>query len=278
MLSDPEAHIVAMLPSAFNELIESGLRSLPNLLSSFMVAPPTRAAAETYTASAHAVPSGDIEISEDFGIAVVTARGIITPYASELWERAVDPRGLANTLRSLAARGDIRTIVLYIDSPGGHAIGLPELSSAMAEVRKEVELIAYGDKLIASAAYWMAAGCDAIFAAPSAAIGSIGVYCPIYSFEGLIEKLGIKLNLFRDGSLKGLGLFGKELTKEEADHIEAGVIEISKEFKGFVRERRGNVADFTMQGQCHDGKHCPELGLADGMFNSLSELVADLVA
>lgn len=265
ILQSPQSRIIAMVPEAFDALMVSGFSRKSK-------------APESRQGASRGMHDSLVEISQDFGIAVVTVKGIITPYADDLWwECAVDPRGLANTLRQLAGRGDLKTIVLHIDSPGGHALGLIELAAAMAQVRERVQLVAYGDKLIASAAYWAAAGCDAIFAAPSAAIGSIGVYCPIYTFEKYLKNLGVKLHLFRDGDLKGLGLFGKELTPEESAHIDEGVQKISRQFKGYVRERRGAVADDTMRGQCHDGDECVALNLVDGNYHSLSELVSDLM-
>jgi len=275
LLSDPDNLILALLPSAFNDLVESAVRDMPSLLGSLFGGPPQREARIQSKSLALGVPESMIEVNSEMGVAIVTVKGMITPYADELWEAAVDPRGLGLTMRELADRGDIHTIFSYIESPGGHALGMSELDETMTYVRSKVKLIAYTDKLMASAAYWYGANHHEIYASPSAPVGSIGVYSASYSFEDMIGKLGIKLNLVRDGKLKGMGIFGKDLTADELAYIEEGVQKISKQFKGKVRERRGAVTDDTMQGQCFDGDEGQAALLTDGVYKSLLDLIVD---
>lgn len=128
--------------------------------------------------------------------------------------------------------------------------------------------------MAASAAYWYASAHDEIYGATSSMPGSIGVFSALYEFSGLMGKLGIGLHLFRDGALKGMGLFGKSLTDVEAAHIQAGVDKVSAEFKGFVRARRPGIADATMQGQVFDGDEAIAARLLDGHVDDLADLIA----
>ncbi|MHA1544617.1 MAG: S49 family peptidase [Alphaproteobacteria bacterium] len=275
LLSDPDNLILALLPSAYNDLVESAVREMPSVFGSLFGGQIQRETKVQTKSLALGIPESMIEVNSEMGAAVVTIKGMITPYADELWERAVDPRGIGATYRELADRGDIHTIFSFIESPGGHALGMTELDETMEYVRSKVKLIAYTDKLMASAAYWFGANHHEIYSAASAPVGSIGVYSASYSFDEMISKLGIKLNLVRDGKLKGMGIFGKELTSDELAYIEEGVQKISVQFKGKVKERRGAVADETMQGQCFDGDECQELLLTDGVYKSLLDLVVD---
>ena len=88
------------------------------------------------------------------------------------------------------------------------------------------------------------------------------------------DKLGIKMNVFRDGDLKGMGVFGKELTELEGDYLQDRVMECSERFKGFVRDRRPGIADETMQGQTFESRNARELNLIDGVFSDLAFLVS----
>lgn len=282
IMSDPALGRLALHPPAFNAIVENMLRDIPANMLSGLFSPMGRARDDRpeEVSLAHGVQGDLIEADPELGAAVVTIKGIITPYADEYrWSGydAADPRGIAATLRSLASQ--VGTIFLYIDSPGGHALWLVELAEVMAEIRAGgTKLIAFSDVLCASAAYWIAAGCHEIYASPTAQIGSIGVYLAFYSFEELIGKMGIKLHLFRDGMFKGMGLFGKPVTDEEKELLELGVAECSAEFKGYVRGRRGKVVEAAMQGQCLDGRDCIEAKLVDGTFPSLAELVSSKLA
>jgi len=286
LLANHEMAIMAILPSALNEWVERALteHGIPELLAMAGIGSAPAAARETPDAAREkartraearrsAMDSGDMLISGDHGIAVLTLEGVMSPY----YAGAADPRGIAATVRQLGADPGIRTIILDIDSPGGHATHIRELGQTIRAVSeagtRTVAHVGPG-AMAASAAYWTAASADEIYGATSSMPGSIGVFSALYEFSGLLGKLGVTLQLFRDGSLKGMGLFGKSLTADESAHIQAGVDKVSAEFKSFVRARRPGISDATMQGQVFDGDAAIDARLLDGHVDDLYDLLA----
>ena len=56
--------------------------------------------------------------------------------------------------------------------------GTPELAQAVADASRDKFVYAFSAGQMCSAAYWVASQCDAIYATPSARVGSIGVILP----------------------------------------------------------------------------------------------------
>ena len=283
LFKDRDMALMAILPSALNEWVESALSEygLPDLLamaglgggSGKSAAGDQAKERERAESRRHAMDPDSIQVSEAHGIAVVRVEGTISPY----YYNSVDPRGLASTVRALGANPLIRTVILDLDSPGGHAVYVRELGSAIREVGDQgTRTIAHigPGAMAASAAYWIAASADEIHASTAGMVGSIGVFSALYEFSGMLGKLGISLKLFRDGPLKGMGIFGKSLTDDEAAHVQAGVDKVSAEFKGFIRARRPGIAEETMHGQVFDGDESITARLIDGHVEDLAELVA----
>lgn len=290
LFKDRDLALMAIHPPALNEWIENaisqhGIPSLMEMAGNVGLLPGPKDQAQKVSQhrlkatlqNAHdsrlAMDPADIQISAEHGIALVNISGTISPYYYD----SADPRGIAGTIRELGAAPDIRTIVLNIDSPGGHATYVRELGAAIREVSVQgTRTVAHvgAGSMAASAAYWIAASADEIYGSTASMVGSIGVFSAMYQFSGMLGKLGITLNLFRDGALKGMGIFGKELTAEEGAHIQAGVDKVSAEFKGFIRARRPGIEESTMQGQVFDGDEGIDAKLLDGHVEDLTDLVA----
>jgi protease-4 len=112
------------------------------------------------------------------------------------------PRGrvggdtLSRLIRKARMDDRIKALVLRVDSPGGSPI-------ASELIRHELELAQISGKPVvasmagvaASGGYWISATADEIWAAPTTITGSIGVFAPLPTFEGVMKEIGIN----RDG-------------------------------------------------------------------------------
>jgi signal peptide peptidase SppA len=211
------------------------------------------------------------------GVAVVPIYGALAKNLSA-WEEecggGTDLNAIQHAFNQAIAHDEIHTIILDIDSPGGEVTGIPELASAIAAAPKPV--LAFTDASMASAAYWLGAAASAIVATPSARLGSIGVYMAWLDERVRMELEGITLQFFAAGKHKGIGLPGRELTAEDRALLQAGVDATYAEFTGFVRARRGEVADETMQGQMFTGPEAQARHLVNTTVQSFDELLASL--
>ena len=161
-----------------------------------------------------------------------------------------DVSQLLADVRALAKDDTIRSVVLDIDSPGGSVAGTPELANAVAQLASVKPVIAWTGGLMASAAYWLAAGASAIYAAQGASVGSIGVYMPFLDLSRMYSAAGVEVDVIKPDELtyKGAGFPGTSLTPEQREQMVERSREIYTDFAGFVASRR-RVAPETMRGQ-----------------------------
>jgi len=154
----------------------------------------------------------------------------------------------------------INHLILHLDSPGGMVCGIAEAAERLADLRTSgVTLTAYTDTLACSAAYWLAAACDEIIAAPSAMVGSIGCICLCLDNSGLYEKLGLKPEYFvNEGSeAKLFGRSGLPWSDEARASFQESVDLVGAEFKAHISERRPGITDADMNGDAWDAGTAP---------------------
>lgn len=225
------------------------------------------------------VSGGEINLESmviEDGVAIIPVGGVMGRKLTgfEKGSGAVDTLDIATDIREAAENPDVHTLLFDIDSPGGMVNGTPELASMIAGVSKRK--FAYTAAMCASAAYWVAAAADQIWAAPSAVVGSIGVYLPSYDVTGMYQQQGVKVDLFRDGKFKGMGFPGTSLTPEQKQMLQARVEEIGTQFRGWIRERRGDIDNEDMQGQTFSAQVAQNKGLIDAITDDWRTTLAQV--
>lgn len=177
-------------------------------------------------------------------------------------------------LAKMAARPDVETILIHVDSPGGSVIGVQETADMVYGIRKST--VTYADAMMASAGFYIGSQSDRVLAAPSAIIGSVGVYTTRYTYD--VSRDGYTAELFRDGSLKADGVDGIPLTDEQRQHIQQQVAYIGAQFRQTVLRTRSGVSMADMQGQSFYGSQAAEKGMVTGLANSIEDVIAELNA
>ena len=165
-------------------------------------------------------------------------------------------------------------IVFDINSDGGTTEGVEELADKIRGLK--IETIAYSSGSMNSAAYWIASASNRLVVAPSASVGSIGVYLAYMDQSAAAAAAGIKPVVISSGPLKGMGIPGLSLTEEQAAYLQAEVNAIAADFKAAVRLKRSLVKDEDMQGQSMQGKVAIAKGLATGSAPTLKALLTSL--
>ncbi len=171
----------------------------------------------------------------------------------------------------------VSKVVLDFNSPGGSVTGTPETAARVAALRETKEIHAYVSTLCASAAYYIASQADLIAAAPSATVGSIGVYIAILDESKALEFQGLSVELIKAGRLKGMGASFKPLSDEERGILQGSVDRIWADFKTACTTLR-DIGEGDMQGQCFDGTEAKGRKLVDELTHaSLDEYVSRLL-
>lgn len=126
--------------------------------------------------------------------AVVHLTGLIT-YDIEFQPYAVSTKLFAETMRGLAADETVKSIIMFVDSPGGTVVGLPEAADAVWQARQTKKVTAVVDVLCASAAYYIASQASEITALPSGVgVGSIGVRMMHMECSRAMDAAGISVS------------------------------------------------------------------------------------
>jgi len=214
------------------------------------------------------------------GVAIVPVNGVIGKRLNmlEMMCGGADVDQLVAAVQKADSDPMVESILLDVNSPGGMVTGTPEAAAALGHIEKP--LYAFTDSQMCSAAYWLAsAATSGIFVTGSSDVGSIGTYLAMIDSSRAYEMEGLKLELFKAGSLKAIGLEGKAFTDSERAFLQDGVDRANARFTSAVLANRlqatgRTISDATMQGQWFDGEQAVANGLADRLVSGIGEAVA----
>ncbi len=226
-------------------------------------------------------PDDDLAFDVVESTAIVPIEGVILNKCSgmELMCGGFSLQEFKETLSEISARVDISNVILSIDSGGGTAQGVPEAAEAIQRLRKAGKyVVAYTDGCAASAAYWLACQASRVYLSQSAELGSIGVYCAFLDESAAYAKEGYKVELFKgdNAEYKAMGYPGLSLTEPQRAELQAGVDKCFSEFKATVEANRKSVNQDVFTARVYEGQDAVTVGLADGVINNLTDLVAFL--
>lgn len=210
--------------------------------------------------------------------AVVDVEGVLLNKCSGLETLcgAFSLEDFRSNLRALDRNENVENIILNISSGGGIITGVPETADLIADIATRKDVYAYSNDVIGSAAYWIASQSTAILLSKSAQAGSIGVYLALVDVTRQMAIAGEKLELFKAGTYKALGLDGNPLSDDDRKLLQEGVDKAYAQFTGYVTSTRKGVKPETMQGQMFDAADCINNGLADGILDNLDDLITYL--
>lgn len=217
-------------------------------------------------------------LSVEGGIGTVALRGPMMrnpDVIDQLVFGATDTEEVLAAVHEASEREDVQAILLDIDSPGGSVNGTPELAAAVAAASKSKAVYAFSAGQMCSAAYWVASQCDAVYATPSARVGSIGVILPVVDSSEAFAQAGLKMEVFAAGKFKSAGTPGTSLTDEQKDWLQSEVEEIAADFRSAVLARGRKIPDEAMEGQTFSGRRAMRLNMA-GMVDGRAQVVARL--
>ena len=208
------------------------------------------------------------------GTGVIPVAGVIGKGLSPLEKMmgSADVDAVMAAIDQMTANPSVQRIAFHVSSPGGTVTGVEELANKIRGLK--VPTMAYTDSEMASAAYWIASAADRVIAAPSATVGSIGVYMAIPDLSKAAEMQGVKMVVIKSGKFKGAGIEGTSLTQDQLDNLQASVDAIHADFKAAVLMKRKMVKADSMEGQTFSGKQAAQLGLVTGLADTFNAALA----
>ena len=160
-------------------------------------------------------------------------------------------------------------ILLYVDSPGGSVYPTDELYLKLMEYKEETDrpIYAYFGETAASGAYYISMAADWISANRNCTTGSVGVYVgPIIDASGLLDKVGIKVEIVKSAENKAMGNSYQPLTDEQRQIYQDYVNECYEQFVSIVADGRGMTVDQVKplaDGRIYTASDAEEKGLID---------------
>jgi len=195
----------------------------------------------------------------EFGdsVARLTVSGII-----------VEDTARDETLSALADDGNVRALVVRIDSPGGTVVGGESLYRSLRAVAAKKPVVAVMGTTATSAAYMTAIAADHIVAREGSITGSIGVLMQTANINGLLEKLGIAPETIKSGPLKAQPNPFEPTSPAARKAVQDVVMDMHAMFVDLVAERRGMARPAALQladGRIYSGRQALTVGLIDAL-------------
>ena len=215
-------------------------------------------------------------------IAVISLSGTITTEGSSLFSGStITPELVRDYLARVEKDKAVKAIVFRIESPGGEIAPSQEILWEIERVKETKPIVVSMGGTAASGGYYISTQADKIVALPTTMTGSIGVIYQVTNIEGLLEKLGIQIEIFKGGKYKDMYWGFRELTPEEEEIMQRMVDEYYEQFIDVVAEGRELSKEEVRNlatGQICTGTEAKELGLVDelGGLDTAIDLAAEL--
>jgi protease-4 len=201
--------------------------------------------------------NGDAALIDGDQIGVIDVSGVI-----------LDADRLDSQLRKFGEDDSIKAIILHINSPGGGAAASQEIYHEVLRVRQEKhkKVIASIESVGASGAYYIASGCDRVYANDASVVGSIGVIMEWTNYGELYRWAKLKSVVIHAGELKDAGDPTHDVTPQEQAYFQSLVDNMYGQFIHDVATGRHTTDDKIKPlatGQVWTGQQSLPLGLID---------------
>lgn len=210
-------------------------------------------------------------------VAVLPVKGVITKedFCGEMGTKTRDQK-----LKEFDSDPSIGAVILDIDTPGGSAAYLQNISETIAGMSKPV--IAYYSSMCASAGYYIASRADKIFASSKAdTVGSIGTMIQLMGDNPNKEKESMYVvhTIYATKSTDKNKPY-EEALKGKYDLMRSQVLDPHNEFfLESVKAGRPDVNESALTGKIFFTEEAIQLGLVDGIksFEEVVQYAFDLI-
>jgi capsid assembly protease len=175
----------------------------------------------------------------------------------------------------------VAAIVLRVDSPGGLASGLFDLTDHIHASRGTKPIIGVVDDMAYSAAYALVAACDEIWVTRTGGVGSVGCAAFHFSQAGYNQQIGLEVTPIYSGAHKidfnphfPLSDAAKAMAQTDVDGLRTLFVDSVANYRGLSTD----VVNGT-EAQCYSGQAGIDIGFAThlGTFgDAMASLEASL--
>jgi protease-4 len=161
------------------------------------------------------------------------------------------------------ADDDAEALVLKLNTPGGAVV--PSDDIRLAAKAFDGPTLAYATDVCASGGYWIASGCDELWAREGSVVGSIGVRGSRVTAADSLEKAGLEYEQLTAGEYKEAGVPFSDIEEHEREYLQGIVDDYYDQFVETVAEGRDTDAESLRETEAKVflGETAVEMGLVD---------------
>lgn len=215
-------------------------------------------------------------------VGIVPVRGVIARHAAQVnglcQDAGTSVEQLRGDLAAAMADAKARTVVLAIDSPGGSVEGIPEFADELRAARERKPIVAHGEGLMASAAYWLGSQAGEVYATRGTEVGSIGVIARVVDRSRMLGQAGIDTHYVTTARGKAVGAPGQAVRAEDLQDIRASLQPLHDLFLDDIaagRRRPRDQVEPWGDGELRTAAAAQTSGLIDGV-RTWDQLMAQL--
>jgi len=200
----------------------------------------------------------------------------------EIFGTIVDADETVRELKALESNPRVKGLLIRVDSPGGVVTPAHEIYSEIKRICDDgTTVIVSMGSLAASGGYYVSAPADLIVASPQTLTGSIGVIMEFPVLKGVMDKLGVKVEVVKSAAHKDIGSPFREMNDRDRVLLQGVVSDAYEQFVGIVSEERELPADSVRafaDGRILTGRQALALGLVDtlGTLEDAKRIAADM--
>lgn len=175
-------------------------------------------------------------------VVLVTVRGTLEtgPDEEAFRERPGIIQETVSQLDKAAEDESVRALVLAVDSPGGTATASEILYGELMAWKKKTKakLVVCMLDVAASGGYYISLPADAIVAHPTTVTGSVGTIFIRPRVTGLMDKIGLDVDVTKSGTHKDMGSPFRQPSPEEVEMFNGIVRDLNSRFLSLVAKHR----------------------------------------
>ena len=162
----------------------------------------------------------------------------------------------------------IKAVILKVNSPGGTVTASDLLYHEITKFQEEtgIPVIACMMDMATSGGYYVSLPCDYIIAHPTTVTGSVGVVFMRPKFAGLMDKIGVGMEVSKSGNNKDMGSPFRATTDEEVKLFQGLIDHMAGLFKKKLKKHRDlseESIDDVMSAKVYVAQDALDNGLID---------------
>lgn len=194
----------------------------------------------------------------------------------------VDATETVRQLKALERNSQVEGILILVNSPGGVTSPSHEIYEEIRRIRDDgMPIIVSMGALAASGGYYVSAPATRIVANPQTLTGSIGVIMEFPVLKGVMDKIGVKVEVVKSRVHKDIGSPFRDMTDQDRELLQDVVTDAYDQFVAVVSAERRIPEDSVRafaDGRIMTGRQALALGLVDtlGTFEDAKRIAASL--